>query len=490
VRASAWIFAAVSSSPQEISLDAQVDWATKAAQAQGWAITRTWKGVSSGKSGTRRLLEDLMTELRATPKGERPQRLMMVRIDRLGRGTGIEAIAALAELKRLGTTVFTREDGDVKIERASDTILPAIRTIVAALENETRSDRVRAGHARRRAAGKHLGANPYGTVMLAGKPVAFEPEAEIVREVFELIAQGWGLERIAGHVRSKAPAKRLNDGSERTMTWGQSTIRSLYRSQVVRAIVIDEALLRRAEAARADNYRFRPTGEWLWPLRGAVRCTCGHLLMGHASGTPPHQVRYYRCRSHPYEERLEGNRRPGFRADALEAAFVDLLRRLAASPKTMLRSRPRADIAKLRARETALRAQATRLDRRRRRACELAEDGAYSSTDLRDRLERIDAERRATATELDSVRADVRAHTTDGAAEVRLADSLALLPDRWPSLPIEQQQVVAKAVAARLGGLFADVRSPRKLLKGEPVAGTHKVKIKNNSRCSLKCSIR
>lgn len=485
----AWAFCAVSSNPQEGTLDAQLAWAKSTAQRNGWKITRTFRGVGTGKAGTRKLFDDLLAALRDTPKAERPVRILMVRIDRLGRGTGLEVIGALAELRKLGTTVHTREDGDVKIERASETILPAIRSIVAALENETRADRVRAGQARRRAAGKHLGTVAYGTVLVDGKPVAYEPEAVIVREIFELIAQGWGLERIAGHVRDKAPPKLLRDGSERRMTWSPATIRSLYRSVTVRAVVVDEPLLARAERARASNERYRPTGAWAWPLRGAVRCTCGHLLMGHATGVNPYRVRYYRCRSHPYDERPAGNRRPGYRADRLEQAFVTILHALADDPTIVLSKASKTTTDRLERQETALRAQLTRLDRRRRRACELAEDGIYSSAELRERLDRIDTERRSASAQLTEVTETIASsHATQESSE-KLSATLKRLPVEWPTLPIAEQQTIAKAVSAAVGGLYVSPSTPG-ILKPKHVALRHKARIRNSCRCNRKYSIR
>jgi hypothetical protein len=73
---------------------------------------------------------------------------------------------------------------------------------------------------------------------------------------------------------------------------------------------------------------------------------------------------------------------------------------------------------------------------------------------------------------------------------MRLVEALAMLPGRWPTLPIDEQQSVAKAVSARLGGLYADARKPGKLLLQDDVPSTYKVKIKNSFRSSLKCSIR
>jgi DNA invertase Pin-like site-specific DNA recombinase len=456
----AWILAAVSSGKQDVSLPEQLKWCREAAKRNDWTVTREWSAVGSAKRGIRPVFDECLDALRALPKGERPRYLVCVRLDRLGRGSGIETIGAVAELKRLGVTIFSREDGEVRVERASEAILPSIRAIVAALENETRADRTRAGQARRRAEGKHLGAVPYGTVLLDGKPVRYEPEAVIVDEVFALLGSGWGLERIAGAVRDKAPPKKLGNGSTRALTWGQSTIRSLYESEVIRAVVVSESALAKAEAARKDNYRYAPTGEWEWPLRGAVRCTCGHRLMGHASGVKGYRVRYYRCRSHPYDERPEGNRRPGHRADALEQSFVDLLKTLSASPDIVFNSQPKRSAERVKAEEQALKRKLAQLEQRRKRACELAEEGGYTAAELRERLDGIDRERRALGSQLEDLTAEARRHSIDRADAVTMAEVLKRLPAAWPTLPIEHRQAIAKALSSMAGGLVARPDAP------------------------------
>ena len=131
-----WTFLVVSSDRQAETLADQEKWAQKVAAANGWTITNTFRSVSTGKNGTRQLLEDLLTALRASKKAQRPERVLMIRLDRAGRGLAIEPLAALAEIYRLGVMVHTREDGDVNIARASDAIKPILRVLTGALENE------------------------------------------------------------------------------------------------------------------------------------------------------------------------------------------------------------------------------------------------------------------------------------------------------------------------------------------------------------------
>jgi DNA invertase Pin-like site-specific DNA recombinase len=468
MKESCWILSVVSSNPQETSLAQQTSWARKTAKTNGWTVGRVFEGVASGKRGTRKLLDDLIAELRELPKVQRPTWLCTVRIDRLGRGTSLETMGALAELRSLGVRLFTREDGAVSVERASEAILPSIRAIVSALEGETRADRTRAGVSRRRSAGKHVGALPYGVVTLDGKAVAHAPEVEIVREIFELAASGWGLERIAAHIYRKGPPpKTMPNGSTRTPPWKQATIRGILKSTTIRDVVVDPNLAARVDTARTSSAsRYcRRMRVWEWPLRGAVQCTCGFYLVGHSSGAARRRVRYYHCQSHPHSERTAGNGKPWHRADALEASFVNLLERLKADPSIKLRRSPKRGEEQRKTREASLRRQIEKLEQRRHRACELAEDDGYTGKELRERLDRIDAERRTIAGRLEEISTEARQLAAEGAAETRLVDVLLRLPTAWPRLPIEGRQTVAKALAVHLHGLFADPARPGRLFR-------------------------
>jgi DNA invertase Pin-like site-specific DNA recombinase len=172
----AWAYLVVSSTKQAESLEDQERWVHDAAAVNGWLITRTFKGVSTGVAGVRKLLEELLTALTATPKANRPERVMMTRLDRTGRGLGLEAIAALAQLHKAGVTIHTRQDGDVSLTRVTDVFLPVLRVLTAATENESRRDKALAAYDARRKAGKHIGSHaPYGVQLVNGSPQPVEP---------------------------------------------------------------------------------------------------------------------------------------------------------------------------------------------------------------------------------------------------------------------------------------------------------------------------
>lgn len=472
----AWLYAAVSSSPQEATLEDQRAWAYQAAAANGWIITRNFSGVSSGAKGTRDLLEGLLAALKATPKRQRPERILMIRLDRIGRGTGIESIRALADIRALGPRIFTREDGDVKLERASDTILPAIRSIVSALENEVRSDKWKAVHARRRAAGLHVGLLPFGCVLVDGRATPYEPEAAIVRRIFELAEQRWGYTRLARWARERAPFKQMADGSDKAYRWGASSVKSILNSKTIRGLVVTEEQWHRTRAARQVDFRARSPRRWPWPLQGAVRCTCGKLLSGHTSGETQHRIRYYVCRHHTLEPGQRSH--PAHRAEKLEAQFVALLLSIRGDPKgTILLDDPEPTIARLKEAERQALRRIADAKRRSQKAWKLAEEARITASQLRDRLAAHEKQLQDEESKLREATTAISLAGDQRRVRQSLAEIFHWLPAAWATTErVELQQELAQSVAElpEIGGLWADPERRGELFHGL-VAKQHKM---------------
>jgi DNA invertase Pin-like site-specific DNA recombinase len=475
----AWSYLVVSSEQQAETLDFQQRWSEETATANAWTVTRTFRGVSTGKYGTRKLLEELLGELRATPKPQRPKRILMVRLDRTGRGLGLEALAALAEIHALGVTVHTREDGDVALSRASDVLKPVLRILQGALENEVRADRSRAGHRRRREKGLHRGNAPFGAILIDGKPAAYEPEAQLVRTLFRLrVDRAWGYDRLARFAAEHAPPKRLLDGREKPLRWGRGTIQRMLQCETLRGVVVDAQLYDEAQATRNPDFKTARVTSWPWPLAGAVRCVCGGILSGQCSGPRHARTRYYVCR---HIERH--GRYPYHRADRVEAQFVELLGRLSADPNALVRRSSEAiDVGALHDRERQLRAQLAQLDARRRHAWELAHNETLTGEQLREQLDEIDAERKTKGGELESIaRAIVDAGAASRAAE-GLRDVLVELSEVWETSDVVDRQESARAVAACVGGIWLHPDHPGTLIIGHDAAVDAIVDVSENMR--------
>ncbi len=459
----AWAYAAVSSGRQEDTLADQLAWARAAALERGWTISREFHGVASGRDGVRRTLTALIAELRALPRAARPARILMIRIDRLGRGDGLDAIAALADIRKLGVTIFTREDGDVAITRATDALVPALRSITAALENEARSDKSRAMHARKRAAGEPVGITPYGFTLIEKRRQPFEPEAAFVREIFDLRSRGWSMGRISAHARRHAPPKRRKDGSAVAMGWATSSIIALVKNTAYRGSIVDPELFDAVQGPRKAIMSKDARNPW--PLRGAVRCICGLRITGRVSGGTPKtpKTRYYVCADAAAHEGY-----PGHRADRVEAQFADLLGRLAAPDGLRDYAGPAPDPTPLRAKSARLTRELAAIDARRRRSWELAEEGGIEAGTLRMRLAELEAERvnveqalRETATAL---RGAIAARTLAGGAQKALAAASSI----WSDAPLALRQEIAILTSMLVGGLWLDPKRRAQLL-----AGTH-----------------
>ena len=462
----AWAYLAVSSAKQEDTLADQEAWAQRVAAENGWEITRTFSGVSSGAHGIRKLLEGLLAELRGTPKSQRPARVLMIRVDRLGRGEGIEAVAALAEIRRLGVMIHTRQDGDVLIERASDAILPLLRSITGALENEARSEKSRAMHARKRSAGEVQGLPPYGFTIANAHLAVDDVEASYVRRLFELRAAGYSYGRLAQDARERAPGKRRKSGQRSPQRWAPTALISMLRNPVYRGSIVTDDLFDAVQARARNRSIARLGAKHPWPLNGALRCICGLRMTGRISGGTPRspKTRYYLC---PDPATHDGY--PGHRAADLEEQFAALLVRLQNDPSLIAGYQsPDVDLDGLAARKAECERKLSDLDARRRAAWELAEEGGIDAHELRGRLADIAADRERLSASIERLAAEQIAGADRARSHADLLDALRIAASTWADANIEVRQQVAAAVSAVVGGLHADPARRHRLLVGSP----------------------
>jgi DNA invertase Pin-like site-specific DNA recombinase len=473
--AAAWLFAAVSSSPQKATLEDQRQWAKETAIRNGWVIAREFAGVGSGAKGTREILTNLIDELERTHKAARPKRVMMIRIDRVGR-QALDCIAAVARLRKLGVVLHTRQDGDIKLETAMDSLRPIFELVTAEMENAARSDKWKAVHARRRAEGKHVGTVPYGVILVDDKAVAFEPEAHIVREIFRLAEQRWGYTRLARWAQTHAPPKRMRDGSNKPYRC-VSSVKSILESKTIRSVVVSEDQWQRTKAARQSDFRTRAQKRWPWLLQGAVRCTCGKRLVGHCSGSGPYRTRYYICLSHTLEPGMKSH--PTHRADMLEADFERLLRSLQADRALI---DPIAEDTPARDWEALERDADRRIadaNKRIQRVWQLAEEAQLDATQLKARLAELENQRQNAAEARNAAHVAQARDTARLQTSCSFAQLLQELPDLWVQASVELQQELGRALDAVLaespgfGGLFADPAHRGKLIF-DPVAKQRK----------------
>ncbi len=447
----AWAYLVVSSEQQAETLTFQERWAKETAGQHGWILTEMFQGVSSGRDGTRALLKKLLARLEDKPRSERPYRVLMIRLDRLGRGLGLEALAALAQITELGVTIHTRQDGDYKIARASDAILPLMRIVTGGIENEARRDKALYAYKMRRESGRVVGTKrPYGVALVDGRDVPMEPAAGAVRLAFELAANGFGYNAIGTRLQAIAAPKTYRNGRSHETDWTRSRVRMLLRCESYRGVVIDAELYDRVRRLldHAPDTRVRTNP---WPLSGALHCSCGRLLIGSLRGSPPRRV--YRCTAVATHK---GHRT--FAALTLERRFVELLKMLSASPKLLKEfatKKPIAlalDHAGMRASRAGAIERIKENEIERARIWRLNSDGLLPDVHLAQRLNQIDeaiSALKSTISEIDlELQRSVDVQRESDEAENLLREAASI----WESSEAADCAAAARALARSLHG--------------------------------------
>lgn len=466
--ATAWALLAVSSEAQSGTLADQRSWAERAARENGWRLTHFVEGVATGKAGPRALVLKLLAELRALASNERPEYVLMTRLDRVGRGAIVETMLVVHELRELGCRAWTREDGEVKVDSALEQLLVAVKASVAAQENEVRRDKAVAVYRRKRDAGMAVGnKRPYGLAIGPnGKDVALPTHAPAIREAFRLRAAGNGYHTIALRLAEIAPAQTFKNGREQAVRWTQNRVLRLLENRAYIGTVVNEATFLGAQRTRerlGQNHDRDARAVHPWPLGGALRCYCGRAMNGLMSGPRERRTRYYACRA----TWTHGAVRL-VRADALEGQFVALLGRLQSSPTMVDSWRKRAASSLSPALlSRGLREAKKRLaevSRQREQVWSLHAAGKVKDDDVQERLDALAVQRdeaEGTVRRLEEQRALLTAASRRDSEAHDLCRRAAADFARGP---VDEQRRVARAIATFMGGLH--VSEQGRIVKG------------------------
>jgi DNA invertase Pin-like site-specific DNA recombinase len=454
----------VSSEQQADTLAHQKTWAQQTADAHGWQLARIFgegrKGVGSGKEGPRAIVREVEAELRSLDPSARPKRLLVTRIDRIGRGNIAESQMLLHNLKKLGVSVWTG-DGEVKLDTSTEQLLNAFYLFGAQHENEIRAVKARGVYKRKRDQGAVIGnRRPYGLKLKDGKDVKDGKRGDAVREAFKLRAAGYGYFRIAKRLAAIAPPAINKRGTQRVIQWNTSRMALLLGNRAYIGVLVDEATFAKAQrvgkllstAERDGDVRRR----WPWPLSGVIRCYCGLAMTGICSGREPYRIRYYGCRSH---QNHSGKIRL-VRADELEKEFVAMLGQLRASPQLVKRYRQQAaspvSSGLLERSERDLKSKSAEVERKRDKIFDLYLAGDVRREDVQGKLDALGAERDDLGARIASVKEQI---VVAKAETSRSRDADALLrraTQTFEKATEPEQRLIARAVAVELGGLHVD----------------------------------
>jgi site-specific DNA recombinase len=363
------------------TIDAQVDYARKRAEAEGWTLRMF---LDDGISGTVPLAKRpagaaLMRAVRARDVDA----VVTYRVDRLGRTLRIvlEAIDALAPVPYHSLT--EPFDTATPIGRA----MLSLVGVFAELERETFLERSLLGTNRvAREPGRWLGGIvPFGYRKREDLTIAPDETpmgecgmsaADVIREAFRLCGiEGWSTNRIAADLNARhVPTAYVHDGREMISgethgtrakegkrkratagLWSPGAVLRVLHNETYAGrhrygrrtkdrtripiqrdmpAIISPALFERAQRQLGVNNRWNKAhARRDYPLRGLLTCSCGHLLIGTVYDTKHGDVRQYRCSAHP-----EGLRPVRVFADKAEAALWADVEDFFAHPSALLRS--------------------------------------------------------------------------------------------------------------------------------------------------------
>lgn len=454
----AWAYLVVSSGQQAETLENQEGWARKTAAKNGWTITHIEKGVSSGKSGLRELMGSVMDRLRRLPPSERPVRLLMIRLDRFGRDNPLEMAGVMGELQKLRVTIHTRDDGDYKIGKAADAIIPMMKFVLACVENEVRVDHLRGHFDGLRAKGLVLcHKRAYGLKLVDGKDVPDEPRATVVRKAFELACNGYGYGQIGQKLRQIAEPKVYLNGRQHATEWTRDRVMKLLRNPAYRGTVVDVAIWERGQLMGKSTLRGKAKTKHPYPLSGCLHCGCGRMLIGSIRGSCSTPQRVYRCSAKGVHGRIITHA-----GKAIEAQFVDLLRRLRAAPglikqfQALDREAQEGGLDLMGRRRAELRRQISDTERNQTKVFDLHAAGKVDDDDVRPQLRRLRAKQEELEEELRELDRALAAAAEIEVQRTNVRELIERASTLWELAPLEDRRELARSVASAIGGVRVD----------------------------------
>ena len=235
-------------SDEQKSVSRQIDRARAFAAAKGWTVSEEHVFVDDGISGAefakRPGFVRLMNSLTPYPRFDA---LIMSEESRLGRES-IEVAYALKQITRADVRVFFYlDDRERTLDGPMDKAMLALQTMADEMERVKARQRTYDAMERRARAGYVTGGRTFGydNVTVAGPDgkrshvvhAINEQQAAVVRRVFELRAEGFGLKAIAGILNGDgACSPRPQRG--RPNGWADSSVREILNRDKYRGVTI------------------------------------------------------------------------------------------------------------------------------------------------------------------------------------------------------------------------------------------------------------
>jgi DNA invertase Pin-like site-specific DNA recombinase len=230
------------------SVTRQIEHAKGYARSKGWTVPDNCIFVDDGISGAEFANRPGFVRLMAALKPRPPfEALIMSEESRLGR-EAIETAFALKQLVQAGVEVwFYLEDRQRTFDSPTDKLLMSVTAFADELEREKARQRTYDAMQRKARAGHVTGGRVFGYDNLEvlgadGRRSHVErrindADAAVVRRIFQLCADGYGLTRITKALNAdRCPAPRAQQG--RPNAWTGSTVREVLQRELYRGVIV------------------------------------------------------------------------------------------------------------------------------------------------------------------------------------------------------------------------------------------------------------
>lgn len=444
-----------------VSLDEQQERLQAYCRAMGWAeeILLFIDDGFSAKSTDRPQLHRLMEHIR----NEQISKVMVTKLDRMSR--------RLLDLLTLIDMFQEHQVAFISISESFDTNTPSGRLTlqvlgaVAEFERERIRERVLDNMFHAANQGKWLTQSPYGYRLEQKELVIHEPEASIVRRVYDLYDhQGLGYWAIARRLNEEGiPSKQNKEWSIRsiklmltnpaykgTFVWNRTDSSKKKRKlkEDTEWIVIDDCLPAIIDTVTWDHVQAKMSKQQIAPraqtsphlLGGLLKC--GHCGVGMSigwSGSRNRRYRVYRCSANKNHGTCTSRQ---YRADEIESSFLSGLSSLSASlsmeviPQLIVRdSLPAAPL------HQRIHAARTRYKRK----IEAYASGLIDISNLEEekqRLDRVIAENQSPSEPLDKLQFEQLGEM--------IANKISTISDAIGILPVEEAKALLKTLIVKV----------------------------------------
>lgn len=174
--------------------------------------------ADEGLTGTSMEKRDELNRLIRDCKKGKIDRVIVKSVSRFARNTQ-ELLICIRLLKELGVSVYFEEQG-IDTDKLNSEMIITFPGMAAQQESESISGNMRWSYKKRMESGEFNCCKPaYGYIMKNGQMVVNEPEATVIRRIYDLYLQGSGKQNIANILNREGISRRYGKGK-----WHLSTV--------------------------------------------------------------------------------------------------------------------------------------------------------------------------------------------------------------------------------------------------------------------------